>query len=185
MLHEAWWQTFQTGCAPAALVATWPSSALHSESSTLYWHTWEGGGRCDWCGWLCVCFLYRFIFTRFRCLLQSWKLIRTVNWFLKCFRICHTHWHIQLRCVFLNLYPRCILILDLKYLLEIQGCCHSSGWTKSGERVEVQLDILLTLGAPPQAGILVKCGDMPSWDIGTGSGKVQSKTQCQISLKPF
>lgn len=38
MLFEAWQQTFLTGCAPAALVAAWPSFALYGEITTLYWH---------------------------------------------------------------------------------------------------------------------------------------------------
>lgn len=55
MLYEAWWQTFQTGCAPAALVAAWPSSALHSESSTLYWHTCGEGGWGVRLVWVIMC----------------------------------------------------------------------------------------------------------------------------------
>lgn len=38
MLFEAWQQSSLTGCAPAALVAVWPSFALYGESTTLYWH---------------------------------------------------------------------------------------------------------------------------------------------------
>lgn len=38
MLFEAWQNSSLTGCAPAALVAAWPSFALYGESTAQYWH---------------------------------------------------------------------------------------------------------------------------------------------------
>lgn len=38
MLFEAWQQSSMTGCAPAALVAAWPSIALYGEGTAQYWH---------------------------------------------------------------------------------------------------------------------------------------------------
>lgn len=61
MLFEAWQQSSLTGCAPAALVAAWPSFALYGESTAQYWHAC-GEAVCRGCGVvlvdmcvLCVC----------------------------------------------------------------------------------------------------------------------------------
>lgn len=55
MLFEAWQQSSMTGCAPAALVAAWPSIALYGEGTAhgmpaerLY------VGGVGGCQWLCV-----------------------------------------------------------------------------------------------------------------------------------
>lgn len=39
ILFEAWQQSSLTGCAPAALVAAWPSFALYGESTAQYWNS--------------------------------------------------------------------------------------------------------------------------------------------------
>lgn len=53
MLFEAWQQSSLTGCAPAALVAAWPSIALYGESTAQYWHAC-GEAVCRGCGVLLV-----------------------------------------------------------------------------------------------------------------------------------
>lgn len=56
MLFEAWQQSSLTGCAPAALVAAWPSFALYVESMALHSHAC-GEARCrgGWAGGRSVC----------------------------------------------------------------------------------------------------------------------------------
>lgn len=49
MLFEAWQQSSLTGCAPAALVAVWPSFALYGESTAPYWHACREA-ECGGCG---------------------------------------------------------------------------------------------------------------------------------------
>lgn len=49
MLFEAWQHRSLTGCAPAALVAAWPSFALYGGSTAQYWHAC-GEAVCVVCG---------------------------------------------------------------------------------------------------------------------------------------